>query len=403
MPGEFDDVIMPGDPDAEGEGEGSTLGQHLRWTISRDNPLRLDKWLMQSIGGVSRNQLQKLIDLGGVTVNGKPGKASLKLREGDVIEAILPPRPAVDLGGEDIPLDVLYEDDDLIVLNKQAGLIVHPARSRLSGTMLNALVHHFEKTGQLASGGGLSEVGKDEARPGVVHRLDLNTTGVIIVAKRDETHWKLAQQFERRTNLKVYLALCHGCPEPESGALDQPIGRHPTIREAMAVRYDSAGRDSLTLYRVRERYEGYSLVEMELKSGRTHQIRVHMQYAGCPLVGDILYGGEPVGAKEMERPPRAAGARTHLVFARDKPAGQKIEAEARARAEAGELIMHTPALHAAMLQIVHPKTKERMTFTAPVHSPLRDMIHALRKRPGAGAVATGGTHLDLSLAVPSVP
>src|SRR5690606_21035161 len=128
--------------------------------------------------------------------------------------AILPPRPAVDMQGEDIPLDILYEDEDLIVINKQAGLIVHPSRSRLSGTLLNALVHHFEKTGQM---GSLSAVGKDEARPGVVHRLDMNTTGVIILAKRDETHWMLARQFEKRTNLKVYLAVCHGCPEPPGG------------------------------------------------------------------------------------------------------------------------------------------------------------------------------------------
>ncbi len=372
-------------------------GQHLRWTVTKDAKFRLDKWLQQNISGASRNQIQKLIDLGGVTVNGKPSKASYKLREGEVVDAMLPPRPAVDMRGEDIPLDILYEDEDLIVINKQAGLIVHPARSRLSGTLLNALVHHFQQTGQM---GRLSDVGKDDARPGVVHRLDMNTTGVIILAKRDETHWMLARQFEQRTNLKVYLAVCHGCPEPAGGALDQPIGKHPTYREAMAVRYDSQGRDSLTLYRVRERYQGYSLVEMELKSGRTHQIRVHMQYAGCPLVGDLVYGGEIVGDKELATPPRPAGARTHLVFARDKESGQRLYAEGEARAATGELVMYTPALHAALLRIEHPRTKEQMTFTAPVHSPLREMIGALRQRPAPGDVVTEGTHLDLSLAIP---
>src|SRR5690606_7636168 len=148
------------------------------------------------------------------TVNGKPCKASQKLGEGDVIDVSLPPRPAVDLSPEPIPLDILYEDDDFVVVNKQAGLVVHPARSRLNGTLLNALAWHFQQQ-RLAGDAkrptsALSNVGSEDARPGVVHRLDINTTGVIIVAKRDETHWMLAKQFEQRTNLKVYLAIVHG-------------------------------------------------------------------------------------------------------------------------------------------------------------------------------------------------
>lgn len=391
-------------PELPEELDDDAAGQTLRFVLSKQNPLRLDKYLQQSIKSVSRNQIQKLIDLGGVTVNGRPPKASQKLNEGDVVEVTLPPRPAVDLKPEPIPLDVLYEDQDFIVVNKPAGLIVHPARSYLSGTLLNALAWRFAhgpvEGGSGPTGGQLSGVGREEARPGVVHRLDLNTTGVIVVAKRDETHWLLARQFEQRTNLKVYLALVHGCPPEPGDAIDLPIGKHPTIREAMAVRFDSAGKESLTLYRVRERYEGYSLVELELKTGRTHQIRVHLSYLGCPIVGDVLYGGEVVGEKEIADPPRAAGSRPHIVFARDRETGLKLEAAAKERQAQGELIMFTPALHAAMLQLRHPATNEQMTFTAPVHSPMREMIAKLREHPAEGPVAESGTHIDLSQAVP---
>ena len=427
-PEEEDGIGSPDDADLtafqeEMEEEG---GQRLRWTLTKQAKFRLDKWLQNNIKSISRNKIQQLIELGGVTVNSERPKPSQKLRQGDVIEVVMPPRPATDLQPEPVPLHILYEDEDFIVVNKQAGLIVHPARTHLTGTLLNGLLYHFQKQAKeqragsqkqespAAYGGStphdprptLSSVGREEARPGVVHRLDMNTTGCMVVAKRDETHWLLARQFEHRTNLKVYLALVHGCPDLSGGpggAFDQPIGKHPTIREAMAVRYDSGGKDCLTLYRVRERYHGYSLVELELKSGRTHQIRVHLSYAGCPIVGDILYGGEPVGTKEIEHPPRAAGSRTHLVFARDKATGQKLEAESRQRAEAsggGELIMFTPALHAALLELDHPVKKQRMRFTAPVHSPMREMIHELRKHPAEGPILTEGTHIDLEKAVP---
>jgi 23S rRNA pseudouridine1911/1915/1917 synthase len=380
-------------------------GQTLRFELTRQNPLRLDKYLQQAIKSVSRNQIQKLIDLAAVTVNGKPGKASQKLAAGDVIEVTMPPRPAVDLRPEPIPLNILYEDEDFIVVNKPAGLIVHPARTYLSGTLLNALAHHFQQNAPPDADAteSLSNVGRAEARPGVVHRLDLNTTGVIVVAKRDETHWMLARQFEHRTNLKVYLALVHGCPptpgDQTGDAIDLPIGKHPTIREAMAVRFDSQGKDSLTLYRVRERYQGYSLVELELKTGRTHQIRVHLSYLGCPIVGDVLYGGEVVGEREVLEPPRPAGSRPHIVFARDREAGLALEAWGKARRDAGELVMFTPALHAAMLQLTHPVTRQRMTFTAPVHPPMLQMIHRLRQRPAPGHVAANA-FIDLSQAAP---
>lgn len=379
-------------------------GERRRWTLTQPAKFRLDKWLHNGIKGISRNQAQRLIDLGGVTVNGKQPKASQSLKTGDVVEVVVPPRPVPDLNPEPIPLDILYEDDDLIVVNKPAGLIVHPARSHLSGTLLNALAWHFQNLPDSAKPqAALSDVGREDARPGVVHRLDMNTTGVIIVAKRDETHWMLARQFERRTNLKVYLAVVHGCPDlpGPGGAIDLPIGKHPTIREAMAVRFDSGGKDSLTLCRVRERYKGYSLVELELKSGRTHQIRVHLSYIGCPIVGDVLYGGEVVGAPEIADPPRPAGGRLHLTYARDKPQGLRIDQAAQARLAAGERVMATPALHAAMLRMRHPGTDQTMTFTAPVHSPMRELIAQMRERPDSGPVVAQGVHLDLGRAVPA--
>ena len=419
--------MSPGDDDhLDDRYEATTLeeleaagAERRRYTLGSDSSQRLDTYLHNRLKGISRNQVQKLIKLGGVTVNGKGAKASLSLKEGDVVEVMVPPKPGVDLRPEPIPLDVLYEDDDLIVVNKAAGIIVHPARKYKSGTMVNALAWHLggKDIEREASGvereeaddptphaprspPGLSTVGREDRRPGVVHRLDMNTTGVIVFAKRDTTHWLLAKQFEDRTNLKCYLALVHGCPEPISGAIDQPLGKHPTIREAHAVRNDAAGKPSLTLYRVRRRYRGYSLIECELKSGRTHQIRVHLSWLGHPIVGDQLYGGETVGEAELEDPPLAAGSRPLLTFARPKAEGQRIEAEAADRVASGELLMATPALHAALLRLKHPVTEETLTFTAPLHRPMLDLIHRLEEHPEPGPTIIDGTHVDLSRAIP---
>ncbi len=397
---EFDDDFDDDDLPAELAG-----GEARRFTLAKDSTQRLDKFLQNRVRGFSRHQIQKLIELGGVTLNaqtGKKPKPSTRLREGDVIDVRLPPRPSANLEPQPIPLDILHEEGGFIVINKQADLIIHPARGRKDGTLLNALAHHFEQTGQARgrhADKALSDLGRDDARPGVIHRLDMNTTGVIIVGKREEPHWKIAKQFENRTNLKAYLALVHGCPPDPGGAVDQPLGKHLTIREAHCVRHDAHGKESLTLYRVRERYRGYSLVECELKTGRTHQIRVHLSYIGCPLVGDILYGGLPVGEAEIMQPPHPPASRPYLNYARAKEEGLRLEAAARRRAETGELIVHTPALHAAVLRINHPDTGRPMTFTAPVHSPMRDLIAELRHHPADGPVVTEGVHVDLDSAV----
>ncbi|WP_432799904.1 RluA family pseudouridine synthase [Poriferisphaera sp. WC338] len=394
--GPFDDELFEEMPD---ELEG---GERLRYVLSKNSALRVDKYLQNRLKGMSRHQIQKLIALEGVLVNEKVVKPSTKLKAGDILDVMVPPKPTAELNPEPIPLEILYEDDGFIVVNKQANLIVHPARGRLSGTLINGLAYHFQNNDTFRNDGtagstGLSRVGEEDARPGVIHRLDKNTTGVIVVGKQEEPHWLIAKQFENRTNLKVYLAVVHGCPEPEGGVINEPIGKHPTYREAMAVRHDSTSKESVTIYRVRERYQGYSLVELELKSGRTHQIRVHMQYIGHPLVGDIIYGGEPVGIPELDNPPLPAGGRANLTYARDKNEGIALENAATSR---DDMIMHTPALHAAMLGLQHPINKQDMLFTAPVHAPLHRLIRELRKRPGPGPVVTSGTHLDLSQAIP---
>ena len=384
-------------------------------TIKSPPQHRLDKYLQQRLkGSISRSQIQKLINLGGVAVNGKLAKASTTLRVGDVIRVVLPPPPVRGIVPEPLPLDILFVDEDLIVLYKQANLIVHPARGQLKGTLVNALAYHLQRQlddRQLqrqqptldpepgAAIRGLSSVGLEDYRPGVVHRLDRNTTGVMVVAKRDATHWLLARQFEERQTLKAYLALVHGSPDPATaagGCIDEPIGKHPTQREAMAVRRDPSARNSVTLWRVRRRYRGYTLVELELKTGRTHQIRVHLSYLGCPIAGDILYGGEVISPAEIATPPIPAGHRRYLTFARPKDEGDAMEEKAAAR---GDVIMATPALHAAVLSFIHPGTHQRVRYTAPVPSPMLDLLRALEPHRVGGPVATDGTHVDLASAL----
>ena len=398
--------------------------QHRRFTIRRNLNRRLDVYLQQRLKGISRSRIQKLIDRGGVTVNEQVPKHSTVIRRGDVIDVILPPQAIRNILPQPIPLDILYEDDWIIVINKQAGLIVHPARSHLSGTLLNGLAYRFhhkqsqsgqteivrstrgfaaydqpkpnDHTKQSGVIHGLSSVGVNEFRPGIIHRLDKNTTGVLVVAKNDEGHWAIARQFENRSTLKAYLAVVHGNFDSLGGVIEEPIGKHPTIREAMAIRHGSNGKPSITLYRVREQYAGYSLVELELKSGRTHQIRVHLSYLGHPVVGDILYGGEAVGELELDAPPTVAGSRQYLTYARNKNEGQRTEMNAMAR---DDLIIAHPALHAALLQFTHPATHQPVTFTAPLHEPTQTLVRSLRHRRIDRPVAKEGFWIDLTKAI----
>lgn len=416
-------------------GEGA---DRRRILVRSDLNKRLDRYLGDRLKGVSRSRIQKLIDLGGVTVNDHQPKASTLIRVGDVIDILLPPQAKRSIEAEEMALDVLFEDDHCIVINKDADVIVHPARNHTSGTLLNGLAFRFKKAVEDAGGtyrmrettgfhdnldefkvdlpddepsegtvevkldegavAGLSDVGAQEFRPGIIHRLDRYTTGCIVLAKQDEAHWGIARQFEDRKTLKAYLAVVHGNFEDAGGAVEEPIGKHPTIREAMAIRHDNTSRHALTLYRVREQYQGYALVELELKTGRTHQIRVHLGYLGHPIVGDIVYGGEPIGDSDLDNPPIPAGGRRFLTFARDKSEGDKIEAAAKLRPD---LIITHPALHAGLLGFTHPITKQELRFNAPVHEPMATLIEKLRQRPNPDAPVTkSGYWLDLSQATP---
>jgi len=358
--------VMPGgkvDPDAvraayrnareQGDDE---FRVRVSFEISRASlSTRLDKYLTTRVTFMSRNQLQTLMGDGGATVNGKPAKSSTKLKAGDQIELVIPPPPSGEIDPDEIPLSVLFEDDHIIVLNKDPDIIVHPARSENRGTMVNALAWHFAHV----TGGGLSSVGKDFARPGVVHRLDRNTSGCIVFAKSDQAHWKLGTQFEERRVNKRYLALAHGWVQPDHQVIDYPLGPHQSkakgAREKRVVRHDELGKPSITICSVRERYElpptrphlqsqRYSLVELDLKTGRTHQIRVHLTHQGFPIVGDDMYGGRPFLGSDSEP------------------------------------MLDRQALHAAFLEFTHPITDKPMTFVAPVRDEFLAVIRSLRER-----------------------
>lgn len=340
------------------------------FSLLKDLNKRLDKYLTDRIPFMSRNQLQRLIDDGGVQVNSRRPKASTLLRKGDIVEVFVPAPPSSEVPPQDIPLNVLYEDDYLIVLNKQPDIIVHPARSHLSGTLINALAYHFQS--RSSHGGALSGVGKEFARPGVVHRLDRNTSGVIVFAKDDHTHWKIGHQFETRTVEKRYLAIVHGHVTPLIDVIDLPLGPHPSrekgYREKYVVRHDELGKPSVTICRVLAYFgsparpdaksmvpppatetNAYSLVELELKTGRTHQIRVHLSHLGFPIAADDMYGGK------TPMLPVAPGTD---------------------RDTAPVLPRH--ALHAALLSFEHPHTRERMTFTAPFPADMANFVAKLR-------------------------
>lgn len=351
---------------AEGDDEGPL---RIRFKLSRDLNKRLDKYLVDRVPFLSRTSLQRLIREEGVTVNGRVPKASTALRLGDEVVVMLPPPPQRTMLAEEIPMTLLHEDEDLVVINKQDDIIVHPARGNQSGTIINALAWHFEHAGD----GSLSSVGEEFARPGVVHRLDRHTTGVMVVAKRDTAHWRLGKQFENRTVEKRYLAVVHGQLEPHADVIDVPLGKHPTMRERYAVRWDDTGKSAVTIYRVREVYEGFSLVEVELKTGRTHQIRVHLSHLGYPIVGDDIYGGRHLLVGEVTGP---AGAP-------DKGLGPR------------EPLITRQSLHAALLGFTHPISEERVTFQAPLHDDMARLVRLLREYRPLETPRVAGTTIDL--------
>lgn len=241
---------------------------------------RIDKCLSVLIDSLSRSYIQKMVKEGQVTVNGQPVKGSYRLNCGDLVCFTLPEAIEPDIQPEDILLDILYEDDDVVVVNKPKGMVVHPAAGHYSGTLVNALMYHCGE--QLSGINGVM-------RPGIVHRIDMDTTGSVIVCKNDGAHQKIAAQLKEHSVTRRYHAVCLGVLKEDSGIIDKPIGRHPTDRKRMAVDVRN-GKTAVTHYRVLQRFEKYTYIECELETGRTHQIRVHMSALGHPLLGDTVYG-----------------------------------------------------------------------------------------------------------------
>ncbi|MBN6089389.1 RluA family pseudouridine synthase [Lactobacillus delbrueckii] len=239
---------------------------------------RLDKYLAGEMTDLSRSRIKELVQAGEVLVNGKKSKVSYKVQKGDLIQVTVLPLEPLKLEAENIPLDIVYEDEDIIVVNKPQGMVVHPAAGRPSHTLVNALLYHTRDLADSPEG----------FRPGIVHRIDKDTSGLLMVAKNAAARESLEKQLAAKSNKRQYLAIVHGNFAEEEGTIDAPIGRNPKDRKQMAV--VEKGKSAVTHFKVLEQYQGYSLVECQLETGRTHQIRVHMAYIGHPLAGDPLYG-----------------------------------------------------------------------------------------------------------------
>lgn len=307
-------------------------------------------FLAEQFATLSRAVLRRAIDAGLVHVDGARCKASLRLREGNVVvvEQIAAPPPGPK--PQPIPLDILYEDAAIIVVNKRAGMIVHPAKGHWDGTLASALAHHFET---LSSRGG-------PTRPGIVHRLDRETSGVIVVAKTDQAHDDLAAQFKSRQVKKEYLAIVVGVPDRDRDVVDEPIGNHPTNRDKKAIRrQDPDARQAVTVYETIERFSGFAFVRAVPRTGRTHQIRLHLAHIRHPVLCDKLYGGRSK-ITELELIPPA-----------------KIGQDDAARH--GRILLSRHALHAHRLTITNPTTGEPVQFEAPLPDDMENTLAALRK------------------------
>ncbi len=365
---------MPEEIDEEDE-DAAALGdiaqpdhrpREMSFRVARNLTSRLDKYLVDRVGYLSRAQIQNLIDVGAVRVNGRPAKASYKPREADLVDVVAPPPRADTIEPEPIPLEIVYEDEHLLGINKQADLMVHPARGRWHGTLVNGLIHYAKQWSTV----------RGPHRPGILHRLDRNTTGIILVAKTDEAHWRLGRQFEMRTIQKTYLALAHGVPALLADMIDMPIGKDAYVRERMAPRkLTSGGKTAQTEYEVvesfgrgdtelparlgwrplkgthasdqshREPPAGFSLIRLKPHTGRTHQLRVHLSYLGHPIVGDTMYGGRIIEHHDPD-------GQTHH-FGRQ-------------------------ALHAAAITFTHPRTLKPLTLRAPLPADIQMLLERLR-------------------------
>jgi len=289
---------------------------------------RIDKFLSEQCEELSRSFLQKIIKSGEVFVNGKPVKASYKVAEGDLISFEVPEAVEPEIAAEEMPLDILYEDPDVILINKPKGMVVHPAAGHYSGTLVNGLLYHCKD--ELSGINGVM-------RPGIVHRIDMDTTGVLIVCKNDRAHSAIAAQLKEHSITRRYQAIVHGVIKEDEGTVDAPVGRHPQDRKKMCVNYKN-GKNAVTHYRVLNRFRNFTHIECRLETGRTHQIRVHMASIGHPLLGDAVYGPSKCPYK-----------------------------------------LQGQTLHAGVLGFVHPGTGEYMEFSAPLPEYFEELLRVLPK------------------------
>jgi 23S rRNA pseudouridine1911/1915/1917 synthase len=315
----------------------SRSGEHIEFIVPPDcSGQRLDRFLVSQVPELSRSRIQSLIDEGRVLVDAVARKASHHMASGETVDVEIPPTPTAGVEAEPIPLDILYEDEDLTVINKPAGMIVHPGAGADAGTLVAALLNRFGDAGLSTIGGPL--------RPGIVHRLDKDTSGAILIARTDEAHRKLVEDFRQRRIEKTYVALLHGSIKGQSGSVELAIARDLRRRSRMTARRRE-GREARTDWRVLLRLKGYTLIEAGLHTGRTHQIRVHFSALGCPVVGDTLYGA-----------PRQERAAAALL----PPLNRNF-------------------LHAAHIAFVHPRTSRRIEVRAPLPPQLVDYLAALAR------------------------
>lgn len=294
----------------------------------KSSGLRIDKFLTEICPDYTRSFLQKLLKSELVEVNGKPVKSSYKTAAGDTVTFEVPEAVEAEITAQEMPLDILYEDEDVILINKPKGMVVHPAAGHYEGTLVNGLMHHCRE--QLSGINGVM-------RPGIVHRIDMDTTGVLIVCKNDLAHNSIAEQLKVHSITRKYYAVVFGSLKDDEGTIHAPIGRHPNDRKKMSINSKN-GKDAVTHYKVLERFHGYTLVECRLETGRTHQFRVHMASIGHPLLGDQVYG----------------------------PAKQPFRLQGQ-------------TLHAGVLGFLHPRTGEYMEFSAPLPKYFEELLEKLRR------------------------
>jgi 23S rRNA pseudouridine1911/1915/1917 synthase len=315
----------------------------IEFTVPENCALeRLDSFLSRSNPDLTRSAIQRLIEAGEVRVNDQPAKPSLKLKGGEQITLDIPAPAPTEVLAEAIPLEILYEDPHVIVVNKPAGMVVHPAAGNPSGTLVNALLGHCHD---------LSGIG-GELRPGIVHRIDKGTSGILVVAKNDGAHQSLSHQFKEHSVKRVYLALVYGSPKEDKGKIDAAIGRHPVDRKRMSGKARQ-GKRAVTHWRVTARYGPITLLTLRLETGRTHQIRVHMTEAGFPLVGDEVYGGSKVNSLK-------------------DPGLQKLVRE-----------LGRQALHAKMLGFIHPVSNEYLEFDTELPADMAALVQYLAQTSGS--------------------